>query len=71
MPLKGYIEIDRELCKDCQLCIYACKKSLIVTSHDFNSKGYHPVKMEKSGECTGCALCATTCPEMAIEVYRE
>ncbi len=71
MPLKGYIEINRELCKDCHLCIYACKKGLIVTSQEFNSKGYHPVKFEKPEECTGCTLCAITCPEVAIEVYRE
>jgi len=69
--LKGYIEINRELCKDCRLCIQACKKGLITTSNEFNLKGYHPVKCESSGECTGCTLCAVICPEIAIEVYRE
>lgn len=69
--MKGYIEIDRESCKECLLCIHACKKGLIVTTNEFNSRGYHPVRFERPGECTGCALCAVTCPEVAIEVYRK
>jgi 2-oxoglutarate ferredoxin oxidoreductase subunit delta len=71
--LKGHIVIDKELCKECHLCIQACPKGLIAPSEEYNSKGYRPVcvRVEKKGECTGCALCATTCPDIAIEVYRE
>ena len=70
--LKGHITIDRELCKECHLCIHACKKGLIEPSHEYNSRGYRPVRFkEEGGECTGCALCAITCPDIAIEVYRE
>jgi 2-oxoglutarate ferredoxin oxidoreductase subunit delta len=69
--LKGYIEIEKELCKECHLCISACKKGLIASTSEINSKGYHPVEFQKSEECTGCTLCAIVCPEVAIEVYRE
>ena len=69
--LKGYITIDRELCKECHLCIHACKKGLITPSHEYNSRGYRPVCFKEGEECTGCALCAITCPDIAIEVYRE
>jgi len=70
--LKGYITIDKELCKECHLCIQACKKGLILPSREYNSRGYRPVHFKEEGEeCTGCALCAITCPDIAIEVYRE
>jgi len=70
--VKGYITIDKELCKECHLCIQSCKKSLITPSREYNSRGYRPVRFnEDKGECTGCALCAISCPDIAIEVYRE
>jgi len=69
--VKARIVIDRELCKECHLCIHACKKSLIVSTAELNSRGYHPVSCAENEECTGCTLCAISCPEVAIEVYRE
>jgi 2-oxoglutarate ferredoxin oxidoreductase subunit delta len=68
---KARIVIDRELCKECHLCIHACKKSLILATTELNSKGYHPVVCLENEDCTGCMLCAISCPEVAIEVYRE
>jgi NAD-dependent dihydropyrimidine dehydrogenase PreA subunit len=41
-----------------------------------NPKGYHSVCFsekelkKEERKCTGCGLCAITCPEIAIEVYR-
>lgn len=69
--MKGFIVIRKELCKECFLCINACERKLIAPSNEFNAKGYHPVCSPKNEECIGCALCATVCPEIAIEVYRE
>jgi len=69
--LKGYIKINREICKECLLCIHFCPKGHIMTTKEYNFYSYHPVGINEEKECTGCGICATICPEAAIEVYRE
>jgi len=68
--MKGYIQIDREFCKGCQVCISFCPKEAIYQSDKANASGYLPVVFNDNAECTGCAICAVVCPEAAIEVYR-
>ncbi len=72
---KGFIRINKELCKGCGLCVEACPKGSIRISNKFNIKGYHPAEYtekekSKNHKCTGCALCAIICPDIAIEVFR-
>lgn len=69
--IKGRIVIDRELCKGCRYCSMACPKGLITTGRSLNSIGCYPAVFNESGDCTGCALCARMCPDIAIEVWRE
>lgn len=75
--MKGRIEIDKERCKGCGLCIIVCPKKNIEISDKLNLKGYYPARSkeetrkESERECTGCAICAIQCPDIAIEVYRE
>jgi 2-oxoglutarate ferredoxin oxidoreductase subunit delta len=72
----GYIEIDLGLCKDCKLCMSVCPHQLIESSDRLNQKGYYPASFSERDlkredrKCTGCGLCAISCPEIAIEVYR-
>jgi len=68
--MKGRIEIDRELCKGCEICIFFCPKKIIAQSDKLNAGGYLPACFNDNSECTGCAICALVCPEVAIEVYR-
>jgi len=68
---KGYVEIDQEFCKGCQLCISFCPKGSIYVSENLNTAGYQPVAFNGSSKCTGCAICALVCPEVAIEVFRD
>ena len=68
---KGHIEIDQELCKGCQLCIAFCNKGSIWPAETLNAAGYQPCAFDGGGDCTGCAICALVCPEVAIEVYRD
>lgn len=76
--MKGRIQIDRERCKGCGLCIAVCPKKQIEISDSLNTKGYYPARFREEGvqddavrKCTGCALCAVMCPDVAIEVYRQ
>jgi len=68
--VKGYIEIDQDLCKGCEICIWFCPKNAISLSDKLNPNGYLTASFNDGGECTGCAICAVVCPEVAIEVYR-
>lgn len=66
----GKVVINEERCKGCELCINFCPKKQIYLSDEFNKKGYHPCAFRGTGECTGCAVCAVMCPDVAIEVYK-
>ncbi len=72
----GFIEIDVESCKDCKLCISVCPHRLIDSSDHMNKIGYYAARFierdhkKEERTCTGCGLCAISCPEIAIEVYR-
>lgn len=76
--MKGRIEIDKERCKGCGLCVQVCPKKNIEISDELNTKGYYPARFQEENltdpelaECTGCALCGITCPDVAIDVYRD
>lgn len=70
MP-RGTVVFDAERCKGCGLCIPACPKDVLAFSGTLNKSGYDVVHMERPDDCIGCAFCAKTCPDIAIEVYRE
>lgn len=69
--ITGKIVIDREVCKGCGYCISACPKGCISQDDKYNDSGYYPAIFSNTGQCTGCAICAYSCPDIAIEVWRE
>lgn len=59
--------IDKERCKGCSLCVGSCKKKLLmIDKNTLNSKGYSPVTITNSSECTNCTMCAIICPDCAV-----
>jgi 2-oxoglutarate ferredoxin oxidoreductase subunit delta len=72
---KGRVTIDKEICKGCYLCISVCPNEMIFISDRLNQQGYYPVEFQINNKnnkgCIACAMCATICPDIAIEVYRE
>jgi 2-oxoglutarate ferredoxin oxidoreductase subunit delta len=66
------IEVIKETCKGCQLCVPACPHDLIFyTKSEINQMGFYPVEyVDPDQKCTACKLCAIICPDVAIRVYK-
>ena len=66
----GYVVIDIERCKGCELCIPFCPPQVLAMSKNLNIKGYHFLEVTNEN-CTACTNCSTMCPDGAITVYRD
>ena len=64
------LEIDRELCKGCELCVPFCPKEILFMSDKFNSKGYRYVEITSQAKCNSCQMCAIMCPDLVFTVWR-
>ena len=60
------IEIDRERCKGCELCVSACPQKILAMTKTINSKGYFTAEVAEPMRCIGCRICCVTCPDVAI-----
>jgi len=69
--MKFKIQIDKERCKGCSLCIQACKHALLKLSGKINARGHQFTEVDGENKCTGCGQCAVVCPDAAIEIARE
>ena len=69
--VKGYIVVDTEKCKGCEVCIPSCPTDVIQLAKEVNGKGYHFAYMANPDECIGCANCAIVCPDGVITVYKK
>ena len=63
MPL---VDIDRNRCKGCELCIGACPQQVLTMSPKINIKGYFPAEVTEPYRCIGCRQCGLICPDVAI-----
>ena len=69
MAAKGFIVVDEQNCKGCQLCATVCPTKTIGYAEETNGKGYHFAKMVNDS-CIACQSCALVCPDSIITVYR-
>ena len=52
MAQKGYVEIDKETCKGCNLCVIRCPtKCLTLNTSDTNSFGLHYSYLARPEDC--------------------
>ncbi len=69
--MSNHVQIDRERCKGCVLCVDICPKKVLVMSKALNSKGLHFATVAHQEKCIACLQCATICPDAAVEVEKE
>jgi 2-oxoglutarate ferredoxin oxidoreductase subunit delta len=69
MAKKGKIEIDRDLCKGCLLCIRACPVKVLEADTEFNASGSYPSKPVNPDKCIACGNCYEVCPDVCIRVF--
>jgi 2-oxoglutarate ferredoxin oxidoreductase subunit delta len=73
-PPKATVTVIPELCKGCELCVYACPSGNLTLSSGLNSKGYHPAVFNYNGTrgpCTACGICYWVCPDFAISEVKR
>lgn len=67
---KGKIDIDRERCKGCGLCVGVCPEGILRLAEQINRQGQHFAECFDPERCTACLSCAIICPDSAIQVWR-
>ncbi|MCL2513111.1 MAG: ferredoxin family protein [Oscillospiraceae bacterium] len=63
--------ISPQLCKGCLFCVRFCPKKIIEMGNVRNKKGHFTPFVADEAKCTACAVCATVCPEGAIEIIES
>ena len=62
------IEVLKDWCKGCEICIIRCPKDALEWSDELNKKGVYPPRLKEENECNFCRLCELLCPDFAITV---
>jgi 2-oxoglutarate ferredoxin oxidoreductase subunit delta len=69
MAKRGKIEIDRDLCKGCYLCLRACPVKVLEKDAVLNAQGCYPSVAAHPEKCIACGSCYQVCPDVCITVY--
>jgi 2-oxoglutarate ferredoxin oxidoreductase subunit delta len=59
---KKQVQIDREWCKACGICVAFCPKEVLVLDDEGRPFWAH------SENCINCGLCELRCPDVAVEL---
>lgn len=65
------LKINTDLCKGCGYCVKYCPKKILALGTERNKHGHFFPGVTDEGSCIACAMCATICPEGAIELTEE
>jgi 2-oxoglutarate ferredoxin oxidoreductase subunit delta len=65
------VVVNTERCKGCSYCVLSCAKNVLYIDFNRRNSGGYPVAASAPGkQCSGCALCAEVCPDVALAVFR-
>ena len=64
------VEIKKDRCKGCELCIVHCPTKHLKLSKELNKRGVKFVETVDGTKCVGCGICFMMCPDCCIEVYK-
>ncbi|HOK22873.1 MAG TPA: 4Fe-4S dicluster domain-containing protein [Candidatus Hydrothermia bacterium] len=65
------IEVQKDWCKACYICVKACPKNVFDISEIESHRGFKEVIPARIEECIGCMMCENLCPDFAIEVKEK
>jgi 2-oxoglutarate ferredoxin oxidoreductase subunit delta len=65
------IQINRDWCKGCYLCINVCPHEVLGVDQETWTGSFHPVVVRQIERCKVCRSCELFCPDLAIEVLEE
>ena len=59
---KTKIEVNKDLCKGCGICVAFCQKKVLELDEQDKAVAVRPE------DCNACTLCELRCPDMALEI---
>jgi 2-oxoglutarate ferredoxin oxidoreductase subunit delta len=65
------IELKKEWCKGCHLCIEICAKDVFDREAKISQRGFREIIVKQPDKCSGCMLCEWLCPDLVITIDKE
>lgn len=68
---KFEVQIKKDKCKGCELCIAFCPLKSLEISSSLNKRGVKFVNFKRGAKCGGCGFCFLICPDSCVEIYKD
>ncbi|MEM2924178.1 MAG: 4Fe-4S binding protein [Methanocellales archaeon] len=65
------IEINKNFCKGCQICVHFCPRDVFKISNELNRLGYYFIYPAAPEKCIHCGICEKYCPDFAIKIKEK